>query len=289
MKDWFIPGEEWFYVKLYTGPKSADTIINELILPVSNTAIKELVADSWFFIRYSDPEHHIRWRIHLNKKKNFNALFAMLIKEVQAWVNNGHIWNIQADTYKREVNRYGEYGIGPSEKLFFNDSEMVADALGELCREASGEQTMLFACKSLDRLLNDFRLDINEKKDLLYRLNVSFSKEFGKNAQLASQISTKFRLLKKPLISLLANENKSTVMPKRITDLIEARTKKNKQQISGLLPNFKDQTAIFAGFLSSHLHMNMNRIFRSDQRFYELLIYDIMFRYYKSKLRKIPE
>jgi len=35
-------------------------------------------------------------------------------------------------------------------------------------------------------------------------------------------------------------------------------------------------------FLSSHIHMMINRQYTSNQRLYELIIYDHLFRFYKS-------
>ena len=39
----------------------------------------------------------------------------------------------------------------------------------------------------------------------------------------------------------------------------------------------------FHGFIASHIHMMNNRLFRSRQRLHELVLYDFLFRYYKSK------
>lgn len=38
--------------------------------------------------------------------------------------------------------------------------------------------------------------------------------------------------------------------------------------------------------LKSYLHMMLNRLFRSKNRKYELLIYDFMFRYYKAEIAR---
>lgn len=40
-------------------------------------------------------------------------------------------------------------------------------------------------------------------------------------------------------------------------------------------------------FLSSHIHMTMNRIFCSKNREHEMICYDFLSRYYKSKIATI--
>ena len=52
----YIPGSEWVYYKLYTGPKTADTILTDLIDPVINNLSCKNLIEKWFFIRYFTGE-----------------------------------------------------------------------------------------------------------------------------------------------------------------------------------------------------------------------------------------
>ena len=72
----FIPGSEWVYFKLYTGTKTADTILKNELYGFIQEMIKNKSIDKWFFIRYSDPDFHVRLRIHLNDKKDFDRIFS---------------------------------------------------------------------------------------------------------------------------------------------------------------------------------------------------------------------
>ena len=58
MKRTFILGEEWLYYKLYTGTKTADLLLADVIGPLCKTFIANGWIDKWFFIRYHDPESH---------------------------------------------------------------------------------------------------------------------------------------------------------------------------------------------------------------------------------------
>jgi len=65
----FIPGSEWIYFKIYTGTKTADAILKNELYGFVSEMLKNKVIDKWFFIRYNDPDFHIRLRIHLKEKR----------------------------------------------------------------------------------------------------------------------------------------------------------------------------------------------------------------------------
>ena len=58
----FPPGSEWLYAKLYTGIATADDVLLEVIAPLTQEALRRGAADKWFFIRYADPQWHLRLR-----------------------------------------------------------------------------------------------------------------------------------------------------------------------------------------------------------------------------------
>ena len=51
----FIIGDEWLYLKLYTGVKTADYILTTHFKNLLDQMIRNEYIDHWFFIRYSDP------------------------------------------------------------------------------------------------------------------------------------------------------------------------------------------------------------------------------------------
>src|SRR5262249_13663798 len=50
------PGSDWLYVKLYCPRDHEDDVICESMLTFAENAVASRLADSWFFIRYSDPD-----------------------------------------------------------------------------------------------------------------------------------------------------------------------------------------------------------------------------------------
>ena len=69
----FIPGSQWLYFKIYTGVKTADEVLAHTIRPF----LRELYAERWidgsFFIRYNDPDFHIRLRLHIDQFENLRT------------------------------------------------------------------------------------------------------------------------------------------------------------------------------------------------------------------------
>src|SRR5207302_1688840 len=57
-----LPGSDWLYVKLYTGTATADQLLRDVVAPVVEQALATGAAERWFFIRYGDPDWHLRVR-----------------------------------------------------------------------------------------------------------------------------------------------------------------------------------------------------------------------------------
>ncbi|MBA4056593.1 MAG: hypothetical protein C0490_17900, partial [Marivirga sp.] len=62
----FALGSEWLYYKIYCSTTAADQILREFVRPLSSGLVKDEVIDRWFYIRYNDPDSHIRLRFHGN-------------------------------------------------------------------------------------------------------------------------------------------------------------------------------------------------------------------------------
>ena len=136
------PGSEWIFAKLYMG---AERINHFLISEASALRRFAAAADDWHFVRYADPDQHLRIRFRVDDEANRSAL----IIELYAWFNTliqaGTLRRVAIDTYDREVERYGGPGrIALAERLFSADSATVAALLPEL-RRASAPNALLAA------------------------------------------------------------------------------------------------------------------------------------------------
>lgn len=125
-----FPGNEWLFLKLYGNYTREE----ELIAFEINTICKELIEakyiDEFFFMRYSDPDHHIRLRFKGNPEKLYTKVLPILSRWFKSLKNDGLLSTIEIDTYVREIERYGGVAaIDYAEKVFFYDSMVVLNIL----------------------------------------------------------------------------------------------------------------------------------------------------------------
>ncbi len=136
----FPPGCEWLYAKLYTGTATADQVLREVVRPLTEAPQRSGAVDRWFFIRYGDPDWHLRLRFHGDPKRPRLEVLHALEAAVVPLLADGRLWRVQLDTYEREVERYGGgEGVRLAERLFHADSEAVLTAMDDLTGDAGAE------------------------------------------------------------------------------------------------------------------------------------------------------
>ncbi len=70
----FCLGSQWLYYKIYTGVKTADHILVKKLSTIIFSLEKEKKIQKWFFIRYRDPEEHIRLRFLVDDIDNLMVI-----------------------------------------------------------------------------------------------------------------------------------------------------------------------------------------------------------------------
>lgn len=283
----FILGDNWLYYKIYSSKKTADEILVNGIKPVTEKLLFEKIIDKWFFIRYMDPEPHIRLRFHLNDPKDIIIIINELRLNLADLINEDFVWNINTDTYKREIERYGESTMELSECLFFYDSMMIVNFLNYLTTHNESEELRwLFALRAIDSYLNSFNYSKQDKLNLLKELKTSFSKEFGITKQFKKQIGRKYRDKKRIIEKILYTNIQETNEYSLILQYINSKEKHINNisiEIIRKLNNDKSELNINS-LMASYIHMLMNRLFISKNRMNELVCYDFMFRFYTSDI-----
>ena len=284
----FSIGSEWLYLKIYCGAKTADLILAEKIKSMMEAFLVSACIDSWFFIRYADPDVHLRLRLHIIDIKRYGEIVQHINKELGPLVNEHVISKIQADTYKRELGRYGDNSIELAERLFYNDSVFVANMLSMIDAEKGGIIRWQIAIRSVDEFLNDFGLKVNEKYELIEKLSVGFFQEHGGKKELRIMLDNKFRSQRINIEEILdrVNEEEKEYYP--IIEQIKIRSNANKtiaQNILQLRADLQLQVD-FNELLASFLHMNLDRLFMGKNRTNEFVVYDLLFRHYKSTVAR---
>jgi thiopeptide-type bacteriocin biosynthesis protein len=281
MKRDFCIGSEWLYYKIYTGVKTADLILMEKLYPLILDLNEEKIIDKWFFIRYNDPNEHIRIRFNCKTPENISIVIAKMHLVLDELLEENLVWKVRTDNYQREIERYGENTMIDSETLFWYDSEMILHYLSFKSSFEKNEMQLFFSFSAIDSFLNSFSLTNRDKLLLMDELQSSFKKEFDAGKVLKKEIDTQYRELSQEIEGLLSGTAKND--HPEIFKLIQEKQNRTHKTISLI----KDKLQIpLSNFLISHIHMMVNRQFTSRQRHYELVIYDHLYRYYKTQERK---
>jgi len=278
---YFCLGNKWIYYKIYMGTKTADTFLISSIQPIIDKLLKDNRIQKSFFIRFSDPEPHIRLRFLAIENSDIPVIIQKVKDEFEDLINDHIITKFETAIYKREIERYGGEGfIELSETLFFIDS-LYALKLIQLVQYNKDENLRWkLAVAVIDQLVSEFGLSIEEKKKLFESLKVSFEKEFKVDKHLRKIIEKKYKEHSIEIHDII-NRVKSG-------NLYEIAYKILAKKREELIPNIKkiDQSGLprkkIINLLESYIHMSLNRIFISEPRLHELMMYYFLYRHYNG-------
>ncbi|MEU8398988.1 lantibiotic dehydratase [Nonomuraea sp. NPDC048892] len=173
------PGSDWLYLKLYGPRRFEDELIVDALGPFAQFVTGAGLADGWFFLRYRDPDPHLRVRFHGEPA----TLLGPLMRHVCDWaadlVSAGTCGTFAFDTYEREIERYGGVDHMPAaEEVFIADSRAVAGLLALSRSRGFPYDPVTVAALSVDDLLDGLGLDA-ERRRRFYRDIVTPSPQGG--------------------------------------------------------------------------------------------------------------
>lgn len=289
IKRTFIPGDEWLYYKFYTGPKTADIILTDVIKPLTEELLSRKVIDLWFFIRYGDPRLHLRVRFHFQDPAGIGEIVRGVNRLTIPYVAEDLIWKIQTDTYQREIERYSSAAMGTAEMLFFHDSRMTVEMLTMIEGDEGEVVRWLFGLRCIDALLDDFQYDLPRKLELLELLKNNFAREFRVDKGVKNQLKTKYRN-ERPHIEEVLDRGKDRESEMRpLFELLGRKSAAIRPVADQILTLDREQKLgrPLNDLMGSYIHMLNNRIFKSKQRVHEMVIYDFLYNYYRSELARL--
>ena len=280
----YIPGDHWLYYKIYCGARTADTILTNTLKPITEELINQEIISKWFFIRYNDPDFHLRIRFYVNNTKDSIEVIQRIQRALQFYVKNDIVHTVQLDTYKREFERYGTNTIDASEVLFYHESHMLISVIEIVENE---ELYFLFVLRAIDRLLESFDFDLEHKLRFALMNMEAYKTEFEANTLLNKQLDKKYRHLRQQ-IELFVTPNPLPSDYVMLDQLLDHKHQNTKKELAYIKACNTDSTMQMSldNLISSYIHMLVNRAFRSRQRFYELVCYDFLTKFYKSKQYK---
>ena len=275
----FHPGSEWIYYKIYCTPKSSERLLLDFITPLTKQLVEEGITDQWFFIRYADPRHHIRLRFH-GGGDFYKVVMEAVNQRIKPYLDSGVVWNVTVDTYRREIERYGR-SIVETEELFSIDSHAILRLLPFFVGDDELRWTV--ALVLADQLLSSFRLPDMARCLLVADARQLFVSEFkvDKNGKMSIDKSRRER---RELIERALNEG---AFETEVMAIIEQRGECLQPVVKKILSGYVDSERFKVNeLIMDYIHMTVNRLFQSNQREHEMVIYDYLFHFYESKMAR---
>ncbi len=252
------PGSDWLFVKLYCTSAFEEELIGYAIHTFAEEAISSKLADEWFFIRYYDPDLHIRLRFHGEPGQLTDKLLPRLCDWATGLMTQEFCSRFAFDTYDREIERYGGMaGTRIAESLFAVDSRAVSKLINLIQERTLQLDRITLGVLSIDNLLASLTFTEVDRLEWL-RQHVTSRDEVSQEYRQRKSLLR--RLLQDP--RHLLNEPGGEVVAQTFSVQRDA--------LAPLTVHLKELSA--RGELSqsldvltdSFVHMHCNRLFGSD-------------------------
>jgi thiopeptide-type bacteriocin biosynthesis protein len=250
----FQPGSEWVYIKIYGTYQSLEQTLSAVILPwigENQNLIKQ-----WFFVRYYDTGSHLRLRLKVDLVSVKDVQFELqsLLNPVQ---KSGLIQKVYFDTYQREIERYHAALIENVEEVFFRGSEVIAARLtGSELRDQIDLIWPIVHCYRIITVF--FGAQYDQVHQLCTWAAQAFFKEQGADKDLKRSMDERYRELRPALLKAI-EDNQDDELDTPVKLLYE------KADFLNALGRQK--------LIADVVHMQVNRVFISNQRRYETFIW----------------
>jgi len=272
----FALGSEWLYYKLYCGPVVAGRILREAIGPLAATLRASGLIDGWFFVRYADPDPHLRVRWHLPDPGRLGEVLHLVHAHLAPHSGDQGIWKTQTDTYYRELERYGARTIDCAEALFCWQSQVFLDHLAQASPDLP-DDAWPWGLRAVDELLTAFGCSLAHKLALAQTWKTAFAQEFGLTKDLKRQLDAKYRLFRPAVALAVALAAGPPPAPL-------AAVAQRLRAAAALAP----LEVPLDELLGSYVHMLLNRLLPADARLHELVLYDFLSRHYQACCARQP-
>ncbi len=283
------PGSEWLYAKLYASPGVQNQALAMLHSTVIDPAVRSGAVDRWFFIRYGDPDLHLRIRLHGEPQALMQEVLPLLHAALQPWMTDRRLARWQLDTYEPETIRYGgPDGLPLAERLFHADSEAVAEIMALYDGSTGLDTHWRLAIAGVHMLLDSLGLDGSAKRTLIAAYRDAYDAEFRSGRAFRKSVSRRFRQERGELEALLRGGLPANHPLQPGLAILRERTLRLKPIADALAALDADPSSDVSirRLAPSFIHMHVNRMIRSSQREHEHVLYDLLSLLYDSLYHK---
>ena len=279
----FPPGSEWTYFKLYGGTASLDRLLRDDLGPLARSLVAQGVADRWFFIRYTDPEFHLRVRLHGDPRELRPALEALMAEALE----RGAIHDACLGTYRRELERYGgPDGLEAAERLFHADSDAVVELLSMFSPGAVGhDERWQMGLVGGERLMRDLGLGHEQRLEQTIRARNALEREHRPSTATRQHLGGRFRA-RRPELERLLELTPDEEHPLAPGVAVLARRSERIEPIAAELSELRRRGRLDvsrASLSRAFVHMWLNRLHRSENRAHEWVTYDLLARLHRAR------
>jgi thiopeptide-type bacteriocin biosynthesis protein len=286
----FPPGSDWLYLRVYTGETAADGVLATDVAPLVRELTASSVVDRWFFLRYRDPEFHLRMRLHGDPARLHADARPAVEAAGAALVERGLAWRVELGTYEREVERYGgPEAIELAEQIFHADSEAVLAILPMLEPGDEGqEERWRLGLYGADLLLRDLGLDERERLALVRARRNEVARAFEWDGAVLGRSRERFRRERAALERLLGSRPEESGPLEPGLDVLRQRSEAVEpigRELAALSSEGRLTTPL-PSVATSLLHMHLNRLLRGNNTAQEAVICDFLIRLYEGRARR---
>jgi lantibiotic biosynthesis protein len=282
----FSPGGEWLYAKIYASPRNLDRILVEAVAPAIRALKQTNLAKHWFFIRYWDPQPHLRVRLHGPPQRMRSEAWRNLEQALRPYLDRGDIRTVQLDTYERETERYGgPEAIQAAEQFFTADSDLAVSLL-ELDPGRAADKREQLAVASISFMLNDFGFAMSDRVAWSRTVRDALVADLGLGRDAMIGFGHGFRHAKGSLERLIDVVDDGTradagqawhepvreALHRRSPETVAFAATLRRLERAGRL------TASVPGIIASLAHMSVNRLVPRSPRHVEAAILDVLHR-----------
>lgn len=255
-QDLFLPGSEWLYLELYMHPMVMDDFLKKemkLFIRKQQGKLKK-----WFFIRYNNPEYHVRLRLKMKSVKYLSSIMEEMQKLFEPIRKDGRLRKILIKEYEPEWLRYGIQRMKLIEQFFGEDSK---EALSQL--NLSVQQKMESVLGFIATLGDNAYPDLSSQSDYFKRMANRFSSEIMFDTVSFKAINKHYSDYK--IEKRIVSKKTLTLFDK----IIKCCAEEEKMSM-----------------LADIVHMHINRRFGIDPRLHEAVIYQFLYKWRVSQISR---
>lgn len=281
------PLERWVYLEIFTGESSAERLLVDAVEPCMRSLQAEGRLAKWFYVRYYDgDEFHLRLRMLPAGEGGATELADGVLRLFDPWIGDGIVHHMRICGYEPELDRYGGPGSMPlCEEIFHLHSEVAVQVLRKILGSPDQEDRRWLASAVLvwETLVAVYP-DLSGLADFAAAMVKAYRGEMPASAGTTKAISSNYRAHRAVLERALEGRGgEGEFDPIREPDV---RTRR-RAALEGLAS--RHEGARLAGIVASLVHMDCNRLFPFSPRANEMMVYEYLGRYARSRLARTQE